>query len=209
MNAQDEVKPFTLEQVMSAPFPSGLVAAPVGGSVAWVQIAKGSRNIWVASPPEYKGRQVTSYSGDDGEEIGELAWICRCSRDYLYTGGDLDNFGESPNPRSVPEEPKQLLWLVILGSHARSKAAAPIGGGPLRRSIPKRRSCRPHFQAEHLVSQAWWRQQASLFSSRQKGQSDSSSWSPDGSKLVFVNGRRDHGFVGVSMILPRRLYPLS
>src|SRR6185369_352761 len=70
VNAQDQVKPFTLEQVMSAPFPSGLLAAPVGGSVAWVQIAKGSRNIWVASPPEYKGRQVTSYSGDDGEEIG-------------------------------------------------------------------------------------------------------------------------------------------
>ncbi|MGH9933137.1 MAG: hypothetical protein ACREA9_28465, partial [Pyrinomonadaceae bacterium] len=44
---------FTLEQVMSAPFPSDLVAAPVGGSVAWVQIAKGSRNIWVASPPDY------------------------------------------------------------------------------------------------------------------------------------------------------------
>lgn len=56
---------------MSAPFPSNLVAAPVGGNVAWVQIAKGVRNIWVASPPAYKGRQLTSYSGDDGEEPGE------------------------------------------------------------------------------------------------------------------------------------------
>ena len=30
-----------------------------------------------------------------------------------------------------------------------------------------------------------------------KGQSDSLRWSPDASKLVFVNGRREHGFVGV------------
>ena len=107
-------KQFTLEQVMSAPFPSDLVAAPTGGSVAWVQIAKGARNIWMASPPEYKGRQLTSYSEDDGEEIGELVWTAD-GKAIIYTrGGDLDNFGESPNPRSAPEEPKQLLWIVTL-----------------------------------------------------------------------------------------------
>ena len=105
---------FTLEQVMSAPFPSSLVAAPVGGSVAWVQIAKGSRNVWVASPPTYKGRQLTSYSGDDGEEIGELVWTADAKAIIYTRGGDLDNFGESPNPGSAPEEPKQLLWLVTL-----------------------------------------------------------------------------------------------
>jgi len=94
---------------MSAPFPSDLVAAPVGGSVAWVQIAKGARNIWVASPPEYKGRQLTSYSEDDGEDLGELVWTADAKAIVYTRGGDLDNFGESPNPRSAPEEPKQLL----------------------------------------------------------------------------------------------------
>jgi len=72
--AQQQAKKFTLEQVMSAPFPSNLIAAPLGGSVAWLQIAKGSRNIWVASPPDYKGRQLTSYNGDDGEDVGELVY---------------------------------------------------------------------------------------------------------------------------------------
>ena len=103
---------------MSAPFPSNLVAAPVGGSVAWVQIAKGSRNIWVASPPEFKGRQLTSYSGDDGEELGELVWTADAKAIIYTRGGDLDNFGESPNPRSAPEEPKQLLWIVTLDGKA-------------------------------------------------------------------------------------------
>jgi hypothetical protein len=38
--AQRQDNEFTLEQVMSAPFPSHLVAAPVGGSVAWIQISR-------------------------------------------------------------------------------------------------------------------------------------------------------------------------
>src|SRR5947207_14364894 len=99
---------------MSAPFPSDLVAAPVGGSVAWVQIAKGARNIWIASPPDYKGRQLTSYNEDDGEELGELGWSAD-ARAIIYTRGcDPDGFGENPNPRSAPEEPKQLLSIVSL-----------------------------------------------------------------------------------------------
>ncbi len=52
--------PFTLEQVMSAPFPSDLSAAPSGGTIAWVQNDRGVRNIWVAEPPEYQGRQLTN-----------------------------------------------------------------------------------------------------------------------------------------------------
>ena len=32
---------FTLEQILSAPFPTGLVAAPRGGQVAWVFNATG------------------------------------------------------------------------------------------------------------------------------------------------------------------------
>ena len=56
---------------MSAPFPEDLVAAPTGGSVAWRMDARGSRNIWVASPPDYKGRQITSFTADDGQDIGQ------------------------------------------------------------------------------------------------------------------------------------------
>ena len=41
-------KSFTLEQVMSAPFPSELTAAPGGGKVAWVLNERGARNVWIA-----------------------------------------------------------------------------------------------------------------------------------------------------------------
>src|SRR5712691_6871260 len=83
-------KQFTLEQVMSAPFPSDLVAAPAGGKVAWVLNVKGARNIW----------------------IGELAWTPDAQSIVFTRGGDLEGFGENPNPRSRAEEPKQGIWIV-------------------------------------------------------------------------------------------------
>ena len=90
---------FSLEQVMSAPFPTGLVASPVGGKVAWIQSAKGVRNLWVAEPPSYKGRQLTAYTEDDGIEIGELTWTPDGSAVIYTRGGDLDSFAENTNPR--------------------------------------------------------------------------------------------------------------
>src|SRR3989442_15607522 len=94
-------QPFTLEQALSAPFPDELTAAPAGGAVAWVFNARGARNIWVAAPPEYQGKAVTSYAEDDGQEIGELAWTPD-ARIIAYTrGGDANGRGEYPNPRSV------------------------------------------------------------------------------------------------------------
>src|SRR6185436_21147462 len=62
---------FTLEQVMSSPFPSDLVASPQGDKVAWVFDAEGKRNIWIAESPGFKGRQLTRYNADDGQEITE------------------------------------------------------------------------------------------------------------------------------------------
>ena len=39
---------FTIEQVLSAPFPYGLTSASHAPRVAWVFDNKGERNIWVA-----------------------------------------------------------------------------------------------------------------------------------------------------------------
>jgi dipeptidyl aminopeptidase/acylaminoacyl peptidase len=188
---QAQEKHFTLEQVMSAPFPSDLSAAPAGGRVAWVLNAKGVRNIWVAEPPEYKGKQITSHSDDDGLEIGELVWTPD-GQSIVYTrGGDLEGFGENPNPRSRPEEPKQQLWIVSLDGKPRllgeghSAVISPKGDGAA-------------FISKRDVS--WVKidgseKPALLFQT--KGRSNSLHWSPDGSKLAFVSARGDHDFVGV------------
>src|SRR5689334_11243632 len=82
-------KSFTLEQVMSAPFPYELTATPDGKHVAWIVNERGSRNIYTAAAPDFKGARLTNYTGDDGVDIGQL----RCvpdGRGVVYTrGGDL------------------------------------------------------------------------------------------------------------------------
>ena len=68
--ARAQQREIPIEQLMSAPYPGGLSAAPSGGLVAWVLNDRGVRNLWVAGPPEYRGRKLTSYAQADGQEVG-------------------------------------------------------------------------------------------------------------------------------------------
>src|SRR5438309_11142444 len=70
---------FTLEQVLSSPFPSNLVGASHSPRIAWVFDAKGARNAWIADGPSFAARQVTHYAADDGEPIASLRQIGRAS----------------------------------------------------------------------------------------------------------------------------------
>src|SRR5580658_1711509 len=91
---------FTLEQILSAPFPSAPVASHAGGKIAWVYNARGVRNIWVAEPPAYRGHSVTAYTADDGQELSELQWTPD-AREIVYVRGESANgAGEFPNPTS-------------------------------------------------------------------------------------------------------------
>src|SRR6266436_487161 len=83
-NAQ---KPFTLEQLMSAPFPSNLTAAKNANRVAWVLDQEGRRNIWAAEGPGFAARQITKYSEDDGQELSDLSFSSDSST-IVYVRGD-------------------------------------------------------------------------------------------------------------------------
>src|SRR5438552_18295499 len=65
-NAQ---KSFTLEQEMSAPFPSSLIAAKNSSRIAWVLDQEGGRSILVAEGPPFSARQLTKYSVVDAREL--------------------------------------------------------------------------------------------------------------------------------------------
>ncbi len=81
---------FALDEVMQAPFPYDMLAAPTGASVAWVFNAKGCRNIWVADPSHgAKARQITPYTEDDGFDIGDLAWSPD-TKPIAFTRGEKD-----------------------------------------------------------------------------------------------------------------------
>src|SRR5437868_1515407 len=84
--------PFTIEQIMSAPFAAHLTGSPAGGRIAWVFNERGARNIWVAEPPEYRGRRLTSYAEDDGQEIAGLDWSAD-GKMLAYARGGEDGGG--------------------------------------------------------------------------------------------------------------------
>src|SRR5690242_5022214 len=63
---------FTLEQALSAPFPSEMVAARSLPRIAWVSDEQGKRNIYVAEAPEFKARRLTPYLEEDGQELSGL-----------------------------------------------------------------------------------------------------------------------------------------
>jgi dipeptidyl aminopeptidase/acylaminoacyl peptidase len=191
---------FTLEQVMSSPFPSDLIASPKGDKVAWVFDAEGKRNIWVAEAPAFIGRQLTRYDKDDGQEITEPEfspdgnWIA-----FVY-GGPPNGEKNIPNPTSDPAGAKQEVRVA----NVRTGAVMKAGEGT--RPFFSPRSDRAIFSHEdHL----WWAPVPAAPGGAAKpnggakkmfeirGSVASPAWSPDGSQLAFFSARGDHSFIAI------------
>jgi dipeptidyl aminopeptidase/acylaminoacyl peptidase len=185
----------TLESILSAPFPSEILASPSGGRLTWIQNDRGVRNLWVASPPDYRGRPVTRYDEDDGQGLGNVEWTPDGSTLFYVRGGGGNSQGENPNPASDPAGAEQAVWRVAV--------EGAEGGNPVRLGPGTAPAVSPRGDGLAFVrkGQILWapldasREPAPLIQTR--GGSGSLRWSPDGSKLAFVSHRGDHSFVGV------------
>ncbi len=89
-------KPFTLEQVLSAPFPADLSAAKKGNRIAWTLNQEGRRNIWVAEGPSFATRQLTKYDEDDGQELSGVNFSAD-GNTIVYVRGE----GSGGDPKRV------------------------------------------------------------------------------------------------------------
>jgi len=74
--------------------------------VAWVFDAKGVRNIWVAdSPGAAQARQITSFTADDGFDIGELAWSPDTKSIAFHQGRTRSRMRPRPTSIAPPKAP--------------------------------------------------------------------------------------------------------
>src|SRR5438034_11168705 len=115
---------FTLNDVMQAPFPYYMAAAPTGAAVAWVFDTKGCRNIWVADPSHGpKARQITPYTEDDGFDIGEIAWSPDAKSIAFIRSQSL----EDDTPANVNTSPEGTMprevWVVATAGAPRKVGA--------------------------------------------------------------------------------------
>ena len=191
--ASAQTRETDLDALVGWSFPSGLVAAAEAPVVAWVRNERGARNVWVAEGPAWRGRRVTSFAGDDGQEVGSLAISAAGTTIAFVRGGAPNRAGEIPNPANVALGVDRAIWIV--GTDGGEARKLGPGHSPLLTAdgeevvyvqggvIHRRPTGDPAAAPEPLADP--------------RGSPGELRLSPDGGRLAFTSQLGDHAFIGV------------
>jgi dipeptidyl aminopeptidase/acylaminoacyl peptidase len=182
--------PFTIEQVMEAPYPSSLVASAKGNSVAWVFDTRGCRNVWLSQGAH--ARAITTYTLDDGFDIGDLALAPDAAMVAFVRGGSI----EDDLPANVNNSPDGATPREVFLVSASGGAPRKIGSGHSPSFSPD--GARLVFiDKGRVLSVAAAAESAAAPLVVDQGRIASVTFSSDGRRLAFISARKEHSLIGV------------
>ncbi len=176
---------FSLEQILSYPFPMSLVASGDGRTFAYEIDQRGARSIWIARAPEFHPLRVEDYASDDGQSVSSLQ-LSRDGSRLVYTHGNAEN------PSLNVHQPAPHIFSVDTATGTQSDLGE--GYAPALSSDGSR--------VAFLRDGAVWSAPTtgSALAARlfyDVGRDRDLQWSPAGDALAFVSERGDHAFIGV------------
>ena len=187
VNAQ---QPFTLDQVLGAPFLNELTASKTGHRLAWSENVRGHWNIWAGEGPDFKARQLTNYNQDDGGELSELRFLPGGDAIVYVRGEGKNSAGEYPNPTSNPVGVEEDICVISWGGGIPRK----IDTGDTLQVSPQGRIAYAKGNQVWLASSNPEEKPVQIVA---RGKNEPLGWAPDGRRLLFSSSRGDHSFIGI------------
>lgn len=169
---------YEIEEILSAPFPGSLTAAPSGQRIAWVFNSEGIQNIMAAEGPDFQARQLTQYKKDDGRPVRILGFI-RNNQAIVFSRGS------GFNPDQAPDGITETTIHTVDWQDGKITEIAKTGQVAV--------FSRGDRLAYTLKNYLWiWSASAGKKPEKKawiRGKLSNLGWSPDGTKLVMQSNR--------------------